>query len=68
MDFIVGQPLSARKYDSTWVIVDRFTTGKCHSFISTDECIQIMFIGPETNEYKVIFIGLVRAPMNIWAV
>jgi hypothetical protein len=25
MDFIVGLPLSARKFDSIWVIVDRFT-------------------------------------------
>jgi hypothetical protein len=25
MDFIVGMPLSARKFDSIWVIVDRFT-------------------------------------------
>jgi hypothetical protein len=25
MDFIVGLPLFARKYDSIWVIVDRFT-------------------------------------------
>jgi hypothetical protein len=25
MDFIVGLPLSARKYDSIWVIADRFT-------------------------------------------
>jgi hypothetical protein len=25
MYFIVGMPLTARKYDSNWVIVDRFT-------------------------------------------
>jgi hypothetical protein len=25
MDFIMGPPLSARKFDSIWVIVDRFT-------------------------------------------
>jgi hypothetical protein len=25
MDFIVGLPLTAHKYDSIWVIVDRFT-------------------------------------------
>jgi hypothetical protein len=25
MDFIMGLPLTARKYDSIWVIVDRFT-------------------------------------------
>jgi hypothetical protein len=25
MDFIVGQPLSAHKFDSIWVILDRFT-------------------------------------------
>jgi hypothetical protein len=25
MDFIVGLPLSARKFDSIWVIMDRFT-------------------------------------------
>jgi hypothetical protein len=31
MDFIVGLPLTAHKYDSTWVIVDRFM--KCAHFI-----------------------------------
>jgi hypothetical protein len=25
MDFIIGLPLSARKFDSIWVIIDRFT-------------------------------------------
>jgi hypothetical protein len=25
MDFIMGLPLSARKFDSIWVIMDRFT-------------------------------------------
>jgi hypothetical protein len=50
------------------------TTGKCHSFvsifkfISTDEYIQIIFIGPETNKYKVIFVSLGQPPMNIWAI
>jgi hypothetical protein len=37
-------------------------------FVGTDEYIQIIFIGPETDEYKVIFIGLDRTPTNIWAV
>jgi hypothetical protein len=32
MDFIVGLPLSARKFDSIWVIIDRFT--KSAYFIS----------------------------------
>jgi hypothetical protein len=32
MDFIVGLPLSSRKFDSIWVIVDRFT--KSAHFIS----------------------------------
>jgi hypothetical protein len=32
MDFIVGLPLSAHKFDSIWVIVDRFT--KSAHFIS----------------------------------
>jgi hypothetical protein len=34
------------------------TTGKHHSFISTDVYIQIIFIGSKTDEYKVILIGL----------
>jgi hypothetical protein len=51
-----------------------FTTGKRHSFIGyfkfigTDECIPIIFVGPKTDEYKLIFVGLGQAPMNIWAV
>jgi hypothetical protein len=44
------------------------TTGKCHSFIDTDEYIQIKFTGPKTNEYKVIFISLGWASMNIWVI
>jgi hypothetical protein len=34
------------------------TTGKRHSFVSyfkfvgTDECIQIIFVGPKTDEYR----------------
>jgi hypothetical protein len=49
-------------------------SGKRHSFvgyfnfIGIDECIQIIFIGPETNEYKLIFIGLGQTPTNIWVV
>jgi hypothetical protein len=35
-------------------------------FIGTDEYIQIIFVGFKTDEYKVIFVGLGRAPMNIW--
>jgi hypothetical protein len=47
------------------------STGKHHSFVSffkfvsTDEYIQIIFAGPETNEYKVIFIGFGREQTNI---
>jgi hypothetical protein len=37
-------------------------------FIGTDEYIQTIFVGFETNEYKVIFIGLGRILMNIWDV
>jgi hypothetical protein len=50
------------------------TTGKHHSFIGvfkfvgTDEYIQIIFIGPETDEYKLIFVGFDQASMNIWAI
>jgi hypothetical protein len=50
---------------------DSSTTRKCHSFIGyfkfidTNECIQIIFIGPKTDEYKLIFIGLGHASANI---
>jgi hypothetical protein len=48
------------------------TTGKHHSFIGVfkfigiDEYIQIIFIGPETDEYKLIFISVDQELMNIW--
>jgi hypothetical protein len=45
-----------------------FTIGKCHSFNSTDEYIQIILVGPKTDEYKVIFVGLGQAPTNIWVI
>jgi hypothetical protein len=38
------------------------------SFVNTDEYIHIISVGPKTDEYKVIFIGLGWEPMNIWAV
>jgi hypothetical protein len=37
-------------------------------FVGTDEYIQIIFVGFEIDEYKVIFVGLGRAPTNIWAI
>jgi hypothetical protein len=51
----------------TLALVD-FTTEKLHSFIGTNEYIQIIFIGPKTDEYKVISVGIVQALMNMWAV
>jgi hypothetical protein len=45
-----------------------FTTGKCHSFVGTDEYKKIIFISFGTDECNVIFIGLGQEPMNIWAV
>jgi hypothetical protein len=36
MDFIVGLPLTGRKFDSIWVIVDRFT--KSAHFIPVHTC------------------------------
>jgi hypothetical protein len=42
-----------------------FTTEKLYSFIGTDEYIQIIFIGPKTDEYKVIFVSIVWALMNM---
>jgi hypothetical protein len=48
------------------------TTGKHHSFvgvfkfISTDEYIQIIFVGPEIDEYKLIFVGFNWELPNIW--
>jgi hypothetical protein len=33
------------------------TTGNCHSFVGTDKYFQIIFVGPEINEYKLIFVG-----------
>jgi hypothetical protein len=53
----------------------RVTTTRKHysfvdffKFIGIDKYIQIIFIGSETDECKVIFIGLGRAPMNIWSI
>jgi hypothetical protein len=37
-------------------------------FVGIDEYIQIIFIGPETDEYKIIFVGLDQTPTNIWAI
>jgi hypothetical protein len=37
-------------------------------FISTDEYIQITFIGLGTDECNVIFVGLGQEPTNIWAI
>jgi hypothetical protein len=37
-------------------------------FVDTDEYIQIIFVDPKTDEYKVIFVSLVQALMNICAV
>jgi hypothetical protein len=37
-------------------------------FIGTDEYIQIIFIGSETNEYKGLFVGLGHETTNMWAV
>jgi hypothetical protein len=44
------------------------TTRKRHSFIGIDEYIQIIFVGPETDEYKLIFVGFNWAPTNMWPV
>jgi hypothetical protein len=50
------------------------TTGKHHSFVgflkffSSDEYIQITFIGFETDECNIIFVSLGQEPMNIWVV
>jgi hypothetical protein len=35
MDFIVGLPLTACKFDSIWVIVDRFTKSACFIHVHT---------------------------------
>jgi hypothetical protein len=54
--------------------ITKFKARKCHSFIgdfifgSTDEYNLIIFIGLTIDEYKVIFIDLDQAPMNIWVV
>jgi hypothetical protein len=37
-------------------------------FIGTNEYIQIIFVGPETDEYKLIFVGLGEALTNIQAI
>jgi predicted secreted protein len=47
------------------------TRGKRHSFvgyfkfIGTDKYIQIIFVGPKTDEYKLILIGDTTSPTNI---
>jgi hypothetical protein len=35
-------------------------------FIGINKYIQIIFVGPKTHEYKIIFVGLSQALMNIW--
>jgi hypothetical protein len=50
------------------------TIGKWYSFIGgfifvgTDEYIQIIFIGFETDEYNFIFIGSIRQMTNVWVI
>jgi hypothetical protein len=39
MDFIVGFPMTARKFDSIWVIVDQFT--KSAHFIPVNTCYDV---------------------------
>jgi hypothetical protein len=43
-----------------WVDCLEYTIGNKCSFIGTDEYIQIIFVGFETDVYKVIFVGLGR--------
>jgi hypothetical protein len=53
----------SRKGVLPWELTDDSDIGKRHSFIGvfkfidTDKYIQIISIGTETNEYKLIFIG-----------
>jgi bacterioferritin (cytochrome b1) len=35
MDFVVGLPLTTRKYDSNWVIVDRFMKSTYYILVHT---------------------------------
>jgi hypothetical protein len=45
MDFIVGLPMTARKFDSIWVIVDRFTKSAHFTPVNTrydaQKCVEI---------------------------
>jgi hypothetical protein len=45
MDFIVGLPMTARKFDSIWVIVDRFTKSDHFTPVNTrydaQKCVEI---------------------------
>ncbi len=52
----------------SWFLHMRDTTRKRHSFIGTDEYIQIIFIGFETDEYNFIFIGSIRQMTNVWVI
>ena len=36
MDFVVGLPLTGRKYDSIWVVVDRLTKSAHFLLVRTD--------------------------------
>jgi hypothetical protein len=52
-------------HDSGDTIGNRCSIVGDYIFIGTNEYIQIIFVGPETDENKAIFVGLGQAPMNI---
>jgi hypothetical protein len=56
MDFIVGLPLTAHKYDSIWVIVDRFS--KFVHFI-------LVHTRYKTKRYSELYIELILCLLRV---
>jgi hypothetical protein len=56
MDFIVGVPLSARKFDSIWVIVDWFT--KSAHFI-------IVHTNYKAEKYVELYIARIKCLLGV---
>jgi hypothetical protein len=63
------------RLETTWAEVEKGHHYRKHhsfvgifKFVGTDEYIQIIFVGPKTDKYKLMFVGFDRETMNIWVV